>query len=65
MTEKELGRLDDILKDAKAHPSRLSTWENTFMASIQSGRAMFGADINFSEKQWEILTRIERKLFAT
>lgn len=65
MNAKELGRIKDILKDAAAHPSRLTPWELTFVASIQSGIALFGAEVNFSEKQWEILTRIERKLFST
>lgn len=65
MTEKELGRLDDILKDAAAHPSRLTQWERDFMPGIQRGRNMLGLRMELSEKQWEVLERIERKLFAT
>jgi hypothetical protein len=65
MTEKDYKRLTEIVADSVAHPSRLTAWENNFIAGIQSGIAIHGNAIRISDKQWEVLTRIERKVYAT
>lgn len=69
MTKEESKLLAEIFKDA-AKSSRLSAWENTFLVDLQRGYKMLNAEkdpgqMNPSTKQWEVIRRIETKLYRT
>ena len=69
MTKEESKLLAEIFKDA-AKCARLSTWENNFLADFKRGYVMLGAEkdpsqMNPSEKQWDVIRRIEQKGYRT
>lgn len=69
MTKEESKLLAEIFKDA-AKCARLSVWENSFLADLKRGYVMLGAEqdpgqMNPSTKQWEVIRRIEQKVYRT
>lgn len=65
ITEKESMHIDEILTDAAAHPGRLTAWENSFLANLRDGHNILGTRMVISEKQWDVIAKIERKLYST
>lgn len=57
--------LEEIVRDAENTAHRLTDWERGFMANIASGMARYGAKFEPSERQVEVLQRIESKLYST
>ena len=58
----EAKRLDWILSSAVDVPYKLTNWENDFISSITDRREEQGDDINVSDKMWEVLERIMKKV---
>jgi hypothetical protein len=69
MTKEESKLLAEIFRDAaKCH--RLTPWENQFLADLKRGYVMLEAEknpeaMNPSMKQWEVIRRIEGKVYQT
>ena len=57
--------LEELVRDAENTAHRLTDWERGFMANIASGMARHGAKFEPSERQEEVLQRIEKKLHGT
>lgn len=69
MTKEESKLLAEIFKDA-AKCARLSVWENNFLADLQRGYKMLNVEkdpgqMNPSTKQWDVIRRIEQKVYRT
>ena len=64
MTHEEVRKYREIVNDASASP-RLSAWEKQFVANVSSKLEQYGIFIDLSEKQVEVLERIEQKIYAT
>lgn len=52
--------LIDLARGSKAQ--KLSSWENDFIDSISERVEEFGQDVFMSDKQWNVIERIEKKL---
>lgn len=55
--------LKELLKDAEAC-ARLSQWEEEFLDSMRAKVLVFGDTVRISDKQQEVLNRIEQKVYA-
>lgn len=55
--------LRELLGDAAACP-RLSSWEETFVEDMQRRLDASQSSISVSDKQMNVLTRIEEKVYA-
>lgn len=65
MTEEDCDRLERIVQDCKENEGELSDWERSFMQSWVERIEEYGiARVRVSEKQWDILARIEDKVSA-
>lgn len=56
-------RLVEIAKDAESC-SRLSKFEEQFLDTLRENLLKYGKKIYMSEKQWEVIERIEGKVYA-
>ncbi len=56
-------RLVDLAHDSLSC-SRLSGWEEGFIADLDKRFAKMGEDIHLSDKQMEMVERIEAKVYA-
>lgn len=65
LTESELKRIRTLLIDAAKKADRLTGWEDTFLVSIKRGVDAYKADIYLSERQWDVIRRIEEKVYQT
>ncbi len=63
MTDQEHRELVEILKDAESCP-RLSQWEDEFCSDMRDCVLVQGVALNVSEKQWQVIHRIEGKIYA-
>lgn len=63
LDDDELARIKEILSDAETS-SRLNDWEEEFCNSIRDRVTEYGARARISAKQWEIIDRIEGKLYG-
>lgn len=64
ITLEQYAELKDLLADAESC-GRLSNWEQDFIADFRDRFDTFGVTISISPKQWEVLRRIEGKVYAT
>ena len=65
MIDKErLEQLNELLSDAEAC-ARLTQWEEDFLDSMREKVLAYGLHLNLSDKQEEVLSRIETKVYAT
>jgi hypothetical protein len=55
--------LKELLKDAEAC-ARLSQWEEEFLDSMREKALLYGDTVRISDKQQEVLNRIEQKVYA-
>lgn len=55
--------LKELLDDCE-HTTRLSEWEVNFMDDMRSRLLQYGERIRVSEKQLQVLERIEQKMYA-
>lgn len=60
MTDDELDSLVDLLLEAEAEPT-LTQWEKNFISDMRANVDKWGVTIRISEKQWDILRKIEEK----
>jgi hypothetical protein len=62
----EQKRLAEIIHEAAARPTRLTTWEQAFMRSMQDSLRRNGLDAAsvVTARQLAVLVTIERKLFG-
>ena len=56
-------RIEEILNDAE-DSHRLNDWEIEFCDSLRGAAETYGADMIVSERQWQVIDRIERKLYG-
>jgi hypothetical protein len=56
--------LEELLADAETC-ARLSNWERQFLDDIRDRFAEYGTRIKLSEKQLDVLERIENKVYCT
>jgi hypothetical protein len=63
LSEDELSRINEILGDAE-NSARLSDWENEFCDSVRDRILEYGNRARISAKQWDVLDRIENKLYG-
>lgn len=61
--EGELDRIKEICADAESS-ARLNGWETEFIDSIRDRVTEYGARARISAKQWDIIERIEQKLYG-
>lgn len=65
MIEEDQDRLERIVQDCKENEGELSQWEREFMQSWIERIEEYGIGrVRVSEKQWDILARIEDKVSA-
>jgi hypothetical protein len=63
LTDKQLAQLGELLSDAEAC-ARLSQWETEFCASMQERLSVYKAETRVSDAQWNVLHRIEGKVYG-
>lgn len=63
MTEQEHGSLVDLLHDFEKCP-RLTPWEVKFMDDLRCNVMTYHEHTRISEKQWDVIRRIEQKVYA-
>ena len=64
MIDKErLKQLEELLSDAEAC-ARLTDWEEEFLDSMREKVLTYGIRLNLSDKQEDVLERIESKVYA-
>lgn len=63
LDDDELARIKEICDDAE-RSARLNDWETEFIDSIRDRVTEYGAHARISAKQWEIIDRIEGKLYG-
>jgi hypothetical protein len=56
-------RVREILRDAEPHAARLTDWEREFAEDMLERVRRYGDVTHVSEKQMEIINRIERKIY--
>ena len=61
LSEDELARIRDIMADAE-FSSNLTLWEEEFCDSIRERIAEYGGRARISDRQWEVIDRIEGKV---
>ncbi len=59
----QYNRLREILKDAESC-IRLSSYEEEFVASLRERMQHYGKIMRVSPKQWDVIDRIESKVYA-
>jgi hypothetical protein len=57
-------RVREILHDALPHAARLTDWEQEFAEDMLERVRRYGDVTHVSEKQMEIINRIERKIYG-
>lgn len=57
-------QLVEIIEDADPCP-RLSPWEREFLASLGRGMLMLGEAFKMTDRQFQVVEQIERKIYAT
>jgi hypothetical protein len=63
LNTREVGRLNDIIDEADGSFA-LNQWEEEFLDDIRERLVQYGEKTRISEKMWEIIDRIEGKLFG-
>lgn len=63
LDEDDLTRIKEICADAESS-ARLNDWETEFIDSIRDRVTEYGARARISAKQWDIIERIEQKLYG-
>lgn len=63
MEEREFAELNETLKDAESC-ARLTNWEEEFLNSLRDRVLQYGARVQISPKQSEVLERIRAKVYA-
>jgi hypothetical protein len=58
-------RVVELCKDAveAAQMGRLTKWEEQFIEDIDGRLAEYGKNTRLSEKQWEVIDRLEKKVY--
>ena len=64
ITKEQFLQFSEICNDAVIC-ARLSKWEDDFISDIHAKLQQFGELTSLSEKQIEIINRIEQKVYAT
>ena len=59
-----LKQLKELLSDAEAC-ARLTDWEEDFLDSTREKVLTYGLRLNLSDKQEDVLSRTETKVYAT
>lgn len=62
MDEQQFAALKEILGDAE-RSARLTTWEEDFCNDMRNRMLQYGQQTNVSVRQWEVLRRIEEKMY--
>lgn len=62
LSEVQLKTVQDILSDAQDNMESLTEWEQQFVEDMIDKLEEYGEDLVVSDKQWEILNRIEMKV---
>lgn len=62
LTSEELDDIQSMLRDVEAPGDKLTDWEQEFCASIADKIEQYGERTHLSERQMEIVDRIQRKL---
>ena len=63
LDDEEYSRIKEILSDAESS-SRLNDWETEFCDSVRDRIEEYQQKVRISAKQWEVLERIEGKLYG-
>ena len=63
LDDDDLARLQEICLDAESS-ARLNSWETEFIDSIRDRIMEYGARARISARQWEVIDRIEGKLYG-
>lgn len=63
MKPKEANLLAEILKDCEI-TTCLTSWENAFIDDMRARFTQYGERTHVSDRQWGILNRIEKKIYA-
>lgn len=63
LDEKQVHLLEEIFEAAPSS-SRLSQWEQNFLCELQERFEVYRAKTQITDRQWESLHQIERKLFG-
>ncbi len=60
---KAFAALKELLHDAESC-ARLSQWEEEFLDDLRSRALLYKENIRLSDKQWEVIRRIEGKVYG-
>lgn len=63
LSDEEYDGLVELLKDAEIC-ARLTQWEEEFLADIRERVMTYEEDTRISDKQWQVLRRIEGKVYG-
>ena len=64
MTDDEYRQLKEILKDSESC-FRLSQWEEEFLSDMRGRVLVHRQSTPVSDKQWQVLRRVEEKVYRT
>ncbi len=65
ISDSQLKRIKEVVAEVARKADRVTAWESEFLESVNRGAVTFGTRVEFSEKQWDIFLRIERKVFRS
>lgn len=63
LSDKQYAGLVELLKDAESC-ARLTNWEEDFLSDLRERVLIHQENTRVSERQWEVLQRIEGKVYA-
>lgn len=66
LTKEEFKRYTEIINDAEdRYAHKINEWETVFIANLATLFRTYGPTVRVSEKQKEVLDKIEKKIYAT
>jgi hypothetical protein len=63
LTDKEFAELTELLRDAESC-ARLTQWEEEFCDNMRGRVLLYKTETRVSDAQWNVLHRIEAKVYA-
>lgn len=63
LSHKQFAELSELLRDAESC-ARLTQWEEEFLTDIRDRALIHKDNLRVSDKQWEVLRRIQEKVYA-
>lgn len=67
ITSAEHKRIEELCHDAEKAivNGRLTKWEKEFVFDLEDMMDSYGLDAHLSVRQWEVIERLEKKVYST